>query len=1140
MKSIFKLSALALLATALTVSCEKEMDTPDEVAGEKVIRTFTMTFAQPDTKVAITNEGKTSWEAGDEIYIHGKAQSEAKVVTLTAENISADGKKAVIEVDVTGMQAYDPDGFYACYPADAVHYFSSSSSCYYYGEFGNTNRPLMAAYQKGDNFVFYNLCSVLTFEVTGDFDSYVVAGNNGEYVGYDNYQVKVNSEEQNYKRTCDAPKKTLEAPLKDGVNYVYFPNGVNFSAGFNIKFKKDGEVLKVAKTEKPVEIARNKILALGDITAQLKDFEKPTVSDHKSEITNAQDLSALQANCFVITAAGAYKFPSLKGNSTEATPNVFGAELVWETYNNNSAVTKNSVISKVDFEDNWIYFQTSEDLLPGNALIAATDYDGNILWSWHIWIPKTTIETNTYGVYNAELMDRNLGALVAAEVGSPAPAESFGMTYQWGRKDPFVGPKANNSGSNATVAGTEVSASSGTFTVEESIAKPTVLAYTPDADWVATPDNTLWQDDTKTVYDPCPAGYKVPARDKEQPLMGDLSTLPNWEENAANVYVTFGDPQAVFPVSGYRDDYSPKSYSKVAQRVAYWTSYASADTKGYCLNIRLTGYGDTHSLAETPKARGAYVRCVKFEGGSEPAVEPAKDGDILWAEDWTGAENKMDMSTYTFTGTTVYGGGTVNYSFVNGGSTTYTYVDNNMDGSTSQPNLLLSKTGGKWTIEGIPAAGATVATLTFNVNNNSSLSNKVALSSPTEGVTIGNLEVSGDTKPFTVKYAITLSDVKTFTLEFSNTNSSNIRIDDIKLVVGAGSEPEQPKEPAVEHLVGWYSGENLWGANVTAINVTAAGYGMVRGIAMDDEYIYMPKASAYPAIAAVKISDPATQVAGDVSTVDAGDTFKSSFVRMMKNTDANVNGGKDILLMSNCSAANGGNIVIYAYTNGISAAPIKLAQFAWDSVNNVEDWRRYGDRFFVTGTWQEGKIWLPSFAACKVVVLSVANGARTAVEQFEATEDVLPEGIKDLTIWEGTDTQYLVTNNSLGNMLAPGNGTGAHGWGAWILNYAETNAVGTWGYNFFEFNGEKYIAYAKLSGKKAWVEVIKQGVNLGRSLSVPQVVFQIPILSATDVDAEQTADVTIADCSVRVIGEEVYIAALTRDGGFTLDKIVMK
>ncbi len=346
-------------------------------------------------------------------------------------------------------------------------------------------------------------------------------------------------------------------------------------------------------------------------------------------------------------------------------------------------------------------------------------------------------------------------------------------------------------------------------------------------------------------------------------------------------------------------------------------------------------------------------------------------------------------------------------------------------------------------------------------------------------------------------------------------------------------------EPAMqlERQTGWYSGANLWTTNVTAISITHPDvYGMARGLAMDNEYVYLPKASAYPALVGLNISDPATQVKGDVTGVDAGDTFKSSFVRMIKNTDPEVNGGKDVLLMSNLSAANGGNIVIYAYPNGITAAPIKLAQFAWDSANNTEDWRRYGDRFYVTGTWQEGKVYLPSFNNPKIVVLSVANGERTAVQQIHAGE-ANPNGIKDLTVYPG-DNKLFLTNGDIANLVAA-DGTTTNGWDTYALSASSEKGKGTWGYNFFKFNGKNWIAYARIDGEKAWVEIIEDKGDLITSLEAQEGLMKAPLHSADNLDAAHATG-GVADCCVRVINGEVVIAAMTRDGGFVIDKLLFK
>ena len=345
------------------------------------------------------------------------------------------------------------------------------------------------------------------------------------------------------------------------------------------------------------------------------------------------------------------------------------------------------------------------------------------------------------------------------------------------------------------------------------------------------------------------------------------------------------------------------------------------------------------------------------------------------------------------------------------------------------------------------------------------------------------------------------------------------------------------KVPALEKVWEWKStADALWTANVTAISITHPdGYGMARGLAMDDEYIYLPKSSAYAAIAAVKIADPTTQVKGNVTGVDAGDTFKSSFVRMIKNTDPAVNGGKDVLLMSNLSAANGGNIVIYAYNNGIEAAPIKLAQFAWDSANNVEDWRRYGDRFYVTGTWQDGKIYLPSYNANKIVALKVANGERTAVEQYAAGTNS-PDGIKDLTLYPGGKKLFL-SNISIANLVSATGNKSAQGWDEYVLDKASAKGVGTYGYNFFEFDGKKYMAYARATEQSAQIEVIEdQGTEDNFVASIDA---QAGLLSAP-IQTEGFASGNTADCCVREIDGVVYIAALSRDGGLALYKLIKK
>lgn len=353
--------------------------------------------------------------------------------------------------------------------------------------------------------------------------------------------------------------------------------------------------------------------------------------------------------------------------------------------------------------------------------------------------------------------------------------------------------------------------------------------------------------------------------------------------------------------------------------------------------------------------------------------------------------------------------------------------------------------------------------------------------------------------------------------------------------------PPEPK-PALERLWGVYSGEGaLWTANVQAISITHPdGYGMARSIAMDDQYIYFPKSSGYAAVGAVSITNPQDQKAGNVSGISGGSTFVTSFARMIKNTDASVNGGKDILLVCNLTETktDAAKLVVYAYKDGFSSAPSVLCAFCYDACNDTNDWRRYGDRFFVTGTWQEGKLYFPSFHSNKTVVLSVANGARTAVTQIAAGADNSPEGIKDLTVYPGTNTLFI-TNASVANLVAPTGNTVSNGWLEYALSGSSEKAKGTWGYNFFAFNGKNYIAYARIDGKKAWIEVIEDNGDLLSSLEAQAGLIKSPIHDAKDLDKE-LATGGLADCQVREINGTVYVVAITRDGGAVVNKMVLK
>ena len=331
---------------------------------------------------------------------------------------------------------------------------------------------------------------------------------------------------------------------------------------------------------------------------QFIEFLQPAAS------IGPKDLSKKgSANCYIVTAKGDYMFAAVKGNSEESVGTVATVEVLWETVNTATAPEAGDIISDFDFDDEEGYVIFTATGEPGNALIAAKDASDNILWSWHIWIPATEIKSSTYGgIVTNLMMDRNLGALVAAEAGESEPdITSHGLFYSWGRKDPFPSPKVG-------VAGT-VSYDGAVMTIAEAIKKPTVYVKTGGdsvKDWVVADemDNKMW-DKTKTIYDPCPVGYVVAYRDKSETFWGGITSAEGYEFNTTYKWFKAGNPATVFSVPGYIDQ---GSLSNAGTRAYIWSSYASSGDKNIAYQMYVNN-GEI-SVTEQRKSRAGNIRCV--------------------------------------------------------------------------------------------------------------------------------------------------------------------------------------------------------------------------------------------------------------------------------------------------------------------------------------------------------------------------------------------------------------------------------------------------------------------------------------------------------------------------------------------------
>lgn len=60
--------------------------------------------------------------------------------------------------------------------------------------------------------------------------------------------------------------------------------------------------------------------------------------------------------------------------------------MLWESFGTDESITKGELIQSIKYENGNLYFKTADTYREGNAVIAAKDANGTILWSWHIWL----------------------------------------------------------------------------------------------------------------------------------------------------------------------------------------------------------------------------------------------------------------------------------------------------------------------------------------------------------------------------------------------------------------------------------------------------------------------------------------------------------------------------------------------------------------------------------------------------------------------------------------------------------------------------------------------------------------------------------------------------------------------------------
>ena len=334
-----------------------------------------------------------------------------------------------------------------------------------------------------------------------------------------------------------------------------------------------------------------------------------TKYDNDFSTSGARNLSDEgTANSYIVSSAGTYSISPVKGNSSESIGSVASAEVLWETFGTDENVIKGNLISGARYENGRIYFKTADTYREGNAVVAAKDAAGTILWSWHIWLTDEP-EGHVYNNNAGTMMDRNLGATSA----TPGDVGALGLLYQWGRKDPFLGSSSISSSIEAKSTITwpsAVSSDSSTGTVDFVTSHPTTFVKSGSTpyDWhYSSRDNTLWQSG-KTIYDPCPVGWRVPdgGSNGVWKTAGFAST--SYDSSNEGMSFSISSPSTTwYPASGCRSYYDGALYD-VGSSGDYWSVTPYSD---YAFYLDVTNFGDVWLTSNNYRANGFSVRCLQ-------------------------------------------------------------------------------------------------------------------------------------------------------------------------------------------------------------------------------------------------------------------------------------------------------------------------------------------------------------------------------------------------------------------------------------------------------------------------------------------------------------------------------------------------
>lgn len=390
--------------------------------------------------------------------------------------------------------------------------------------------PAVDGYKKPDDIVFTNSAGGLQ-EKSGTYQTELLTVNvtsDGTPAGYVLTIGSLGTQtEQN--KTWKVPYGTSVTVSASDVEGYTTPSPQSFTAG---------------STSRTITMTYTKIVA---IDLSMQDIHGVSLSSRST------------ANCYVVKRAGTYMFPLVYGNAIKnGTPNTAAYTKVSGEYSHDFVNHLDNQITSPYIEDHsgctaadvelsiadtdgvftdlslmagslcrFVKFTvTSVPEVGANGVISIKDSSGNVIWSWHIWLwadDLTPVEITNSGGTKYSILPVNL----ASKWDDRSKARIKNWFYQWGRSVPLLCPSAYRSRSDHASYGSKslVKSSSCASTIGQGIKNPTTFYICNVKNnnklfgtanyynlWDANCTTTGYSDNVvvKTVYDPCPVGFKMP------------------------------------------------------------------------------------------------------------------------------------------------------------------------------------------------------------------------------------------------------------------------------------------------------------------------------------------------------------------------------------------------------------------------------------------------------------------------------------------------------------------------------------------------------------------------------------------------------------------------------------------------------